>query len=510
MSEKIEITKRAGVVSFFTLVSRVAGLVRDAVVAFFFGTTDAADAFYMAFTLPNLLRRFVAEGALTIAFIPVFSETLKKSREEALHLASLTFSYLSIILAGLTVAGIALAPFLVTVIAFGFKDQPEKFALTVTLTRLCFPYIFLVSLAALAMGILNALKRFASPAAAPILFNVGLIAGACFSPWFHPPVYGLALGVLLGGLGQLLLQWGELVRLDWRPRFAWGSHPALWRLLGLMVPAAYGAAVYQCNVIIVRLFASFLPAGSVSYLWYADRVFEFPVGVFAIAVATAIQPTLSDQVAEKDMTAFKESLDFGLRFNFLITIPAMAGLIVLAQPIVMVLFQRGAFSPLDSMETASTLIAFAVGLPFLGAVRILVPAFYALKDAKRPVVIATLAVAANLVFAFLLVRPLAHEGLALALSLAAAVNFIGLMRVLRKYVGGWAWRNTIRVVAQTMAASAVMAGLLWIPQHYGWVFREGGLWRHGLELAVLVSVGAGLYFLLSGAGHRSKLVRFFR
>ena len=495
MSDTHQITRRTGVVSFFTLISRMGGLVRDAVIAYFFGTTDAADAFYMAFTIPNLLRRFVGEGALTIAFIPIFTETVKRSVGEAKYLAGLTLTYLSAILLFLTVIGIAAAPVLVQVIAWGYTELPEKFALTVLLTRWTFPYIFLVSLAALAMGILNTLKRFASPAAAPIFFNIGMILGALSSPWFDPPILGLAFGVLLGGLAQLILQFFDLYRMGWLPKPIFGSHPALWKLLGLMGPAAYGAAVYQCNVVIIRLFASFLPSGAVSYLWYADRIFEFPVGVFAIAVATAIQPTLSDHVADNNMEAFRNNLNFGLRLNFLITLPAMAGMMVLAAPITRVLFQRGTFGPIDTEQTAMTLLAFALGLPFLGAVRILVPAFYSLKDARSPVLYATVAVVANGIFCLLAVGTFEHVGLALALSLASAINFIGLTYSLRKKIGSLGVRPLLFSIGKVLMATLLMSVvLLWI-QRAEWLFAVGtSLWWQAGQLFFLVFAGMALFF----------------
>lgn len=498
MEERGKITKRAGIVGFFTLLSRIAGLIRDVAVAFFFGTSLAADAFYMAFTIPNLLRRFVAEGALTIAFIPIFSEYIKKNRDEAKELASLTFTYLLILLLIIMFLGILLAPWLVTLIAPGFDAIPEKYALTVQLTRFCFPYIVFVSLAALAMGILNSFKYFATPAAAPILFNVGFIIGALASPLFDPPVLGLTFGVLLGGMAQMGLQWAHLMRLHFMPKLKFGIHPAIWRLLGLMGPAAYGAAVYQLNVVIVRYFASYLPSGAVSYLWYADRIFEVPIGIFAISLATAIQPTLADQAAEKDWSAFRDTLAHGLHLNYLITIPAMVGLIVLAQPIVQVIFEHGIFTTVATQETASTLIAFAVGLPFLGAVRVLVPAYYALQDAKRPVLFATVAVATNFLGAYFFVTRLHHEGLALAISIASAVNMLLLQLYLKRYIGSWPWRLMLTVLFKVMIATGLMAGVLLGLQQIDWFASNSSFLWQVFRLAVLVAVGAGSFF---GSAH---------
>lgn len=498
MSENAKVTKRAGLIGFLTLLSRITGLLRDAAVAYFFGATWVADAFYMAFTIPNLLRRFVAEGALTISFIPIFTGELKKSRESARVLSRQAFSWLFLLLILITLAGIWFSPQILKGMAAGFEAEPEKFALTVTLTRLCFPYIVFVSLAALVMGVLNSLKIFGSPAASPICLNLGLIAGAAASFWFDPPVVGLAAGILLGGAMQLLIQIPDLARAGFFPRFNFGLHPELKPLLGLMAPAAYGAAVYQVNVIIMRLFASYLPTGAISYLWYASRLFEFPMGVFAIALATAIQPTLSEFAAEKNWDRFKDSLNYGLRLNFLITFPAMVGLVILSGPLVRVLLQRGEFDPVAAVATGQAMMAFAVGLPFLGLVRIIVPAFYSLKDSKTPVVWATVAVAVNLALAKLWVGPLGHNGLALALSASSLVNAFGLLIWMRRKVGRLGLKRLMRVGWQTLLASAGMGLLLWWPQYKGWWLAKNlSLWWQGLELLVSVAAGIFIFFGLA-------------
>lgn len=495
MSENTAVTKRAGLIGFLTFLSRITGLLRESFVAYFFGAGVAADAFYMAFTIPNLLRRFVAEGALTISFIPIFSAELKKSRASAKELSNQAFTWLSLFLLLLTAAGIWFSPEILNAMAAGFKEEASKFDLAIRLTRLCFPYIFFVSLAALVMGVLNSLKRFGSSAASPICLNMALIGGALVSPWFDPPVLGLAVGVLAGGVLQLAAQLPDLWKTGffWRVRF--GVHPELKALLGLMLPAAYGAAVYQLNVVIMRLFASYLPTGAISYLWYANRLFEFPMGVFAIALATAIQPTLSDFAAEKKISEFKDSLNYGLRLNFLITIPAMIGLILLSHPIVRILLQRGAFDPYAAQATAEAMMAFALGLPFLGLVRILVPAFYSLKDSKRPVLFATLAVAVNLGLAWWWVGPLEHNGLALALSVSSFVNGACLLVYLRRKLGRLGIRNLMRTVLQTSSASLLMGFCLWWPQYRGWWLQDSApLWRQSAELAATVVAGILLFF----------------
>lgn len=498
MSEQSQIGKRTGVIGGLTLVSRISGLIRDAVIAFFFGTSAAADAFYMAFTIPNLLRRLVAEGALTISFVPIFSAELKKSRESAKILSDQAFTYLTLFLVLLCVAGIYFSPSIVKVIAAGFADDPNQVALTIKLTQLCFPYLFFVSLAALAMGLLNSLKKFASPAAAPIFLNLGLIGGALVSLWVEPPVYGLAFGVFVGGLMQLAVQLPDVRRLGFFPKINFQIHPELKSLLGLMLPAAYGAAVYQLNVIVIRFFASYLPTGAVSYLWYANRLFEFPMGVFAIALATAIQPTLSDYAAEKDWEKFKETLNYGLRLNFFITIPAMVGLIVLAHPLVRVLLQRGAFNPIAAQGTAEAMIAFAVGLPFLGLVRLIVPAFYALKDSKTPVVMASVAVAVNIGLSYWWVQLWEHIGLALAVSASSLVNAVGLSLWMRRKMGPFGGRSCLEVIGQSTLAASVMGFILLWPQTKDWWLKlTDSIWLQGLQLLISIGSGVLVFFLVA-------------
>ncbi len=498
MSESKQIARSTGTISFFTLISRITGLARDSTVAYFFGTSAAADAFYMAFTLPNLLRRFVAEGALTISFVPIFTAELKKSHTSAKELSDQAFSYLAVFLLFLTAMGIYFAPEILQLMAAGFQESPEKFSLMVYLTRLCFPYIFFVSLAALVMGILNSFKYFGSPAASPICLNVGLIAGALVSPWFHPPAVGLVAGVLVGGLFQLLIQFPDLKKIGFVPRIDFRVHPELKKLLGLMLPAAYGAAVYQVNVIVMRLFASYLPDGAISYLWYANRLFEFPMGVFTIAIATAIQPTLAGFAADKHWEQFKDTLNYGLRLNFLITLPAMMGLVLLSHPIVRILLQRGEFDPHATSATATAMMAFSVGLPFLGVVRILVPAFYSLQDSKRPVLFATVAVVVNLLLGFWWVGLWQHTGLALALSVSSIVNAFGLITYLRWKLGKLGIKKLARVLIQASVASGVMGAALWWPQYKGWwLVATSSFWLQAGELFISVVGGIFIFFLVA-------------
>ncbi|MFH0799767.1 MAG: murein biosynthesis integral membrane protein MurJ [Pseudomonadota bacterium] len=490
--EHAQISRRVGTVSFYTFLSRILGLARDSVMAWAFGATRIADAFYVAFRIPNLLRRLVAEGALTIAFVPIYTEHLRKSRSDAREAASAVFTYLSLFLVLLVVMGIAFAPWLVKLIAWGFCSTPEKFDLTVYLTRLMFPYIFLISLVALAMGMLNSLKHFRAPAASPILLNVGIIFGAVvLSRFFAVPATGLALGVLLGGVMQLALQIPPLMREGMLPRlnFNW-RHPALKGLLLLMGPSAFGAAVYQLNVIIITFIASFLPEGSVSYLWYADRVSEFSLGIFSIAVATAALPTLSEHAADGNTGALKETMNYSLRLAFLIDIPAAVGLFILARPVVSTLFERGAFTHEATVATAGALAFFALKIPFVSGVRNLVPGFFSLKDAKTPVFTAIIAVVVNTVAAVVLMGRMLHLGLALALVVSSAANFFILLYLFRRKVGIIGGMKIIKSLVKTCIASGAMAAVLIAIMRFTEQFLVGSFLARAAYLLSLVLVGS--------------------
>ena len=347
-SEEKNINRAAGVVGSFTFLSRVSGLIRDMVLASFFGSGMAADAFFVSFRIPNLLRRLFAEGSLTIAFIPVFTEYLtQKTKKDAFDLARIVLTLLSLILVIVTLLGVFSSPLIVRIQAFGFGGSGVKYDLTVLLTRITFPYIFFISIVAFFMGVLNSLRHFAAPAAAPILLNVGIIGAAyLISPYCPEPIVGVAVGVLIGGILQLALQipWvlREGVRLFplWQP-----EHPAVRRIGLLMLPAIFGSAVYQFNQFIGTLLASFLAEGSVSWLYYADRIVQFPLGVFAIAISTAILPSLSSQAAKKDIDGFEATISHALGLVFFVTIPSTVGLIVLGRPIILVLFERVRLAP---------------------------------------------------------------------------------------------------------------------------------------------------------------------
>lgn len=497
MSEAEHITRRASQVGLLTLGSRVLGLLRDAVVAYVFGTRMAADAFYVAFRIPNLLRRLLAEGSLTFAFVPVFSQHLRTSPEEGRKAANAVFSALCLVLVVVVAAGMIFAPLIVNVVAAGFAKDPEKFALTVRLTRIMFPYIGMASLMAFMMGILNSLKHFTAPAAAPMLLNIGIIFGALVLSHFFPEMsVGLAIGVLIGGAMQMAIQVPPLRKLGFMPQFRsdWGN-PAIPEVWKMMLPSVFGSAVYQINVLVITLLASFLPSGSVSYLWYADRITELPLGIFAVAIATATLPTLSDHAADHNVGPFTETLRHGLRVAMLEAIPSAVGIILLATPIVELLFERGSFGPGSVAGTVGALIFFAMGIPFISGVRNTVPAFYALKDARTPVKVAVLALIVNASIAFSLMQVMAHRGLALAMAVSSAVNFMALLYMLRRKIGAFGLARLLDTVRNAALACAVMAAWLlavrwWLAVHP----VTGTLYRAAVLLPV-IAVGLGLYIL---------------
>lgn len=458
-TENHRVARAAGVVGLSTMLSRVFGFIRDVVVARYFGAGLATDAFFVAFRIPNLLRRLFAEGSLTIAFVPVFTEYLKtKSREDAFELARVAFTLLSAILVAVSVAGVLLSPAIVTLMAPGFRASPDKYALTVLLTRIMFPYIFFIALVALCMGILNSLRHFATPALSPVILNLCMIAAALFlRDFFAEPILALAVGVMIGGLMQLAVQLPVLFRLGvrLRPDFHFG-HEGVRRIGALMLPAAFGAAVYQINIFISTLLASFLPEGSVSFLYYADRIVELPLGIFGIAIGTAALPSFSDQAARGQHDEMKRTISFSLRLMLFITMPAMIGILALREPIISVLFQRGEFDPRSAVLTAQALFWYAVGLWAFSTIRVVVAAFYALQDTKTPVRIAVVALVVNTVCSAALMFPMKHNGLAFATSIASAVNVLTLAYLLRKRIGEFLDAAFWRSLARVTAASAVM------------------------------------------------------
>ena len=483
-------------VSSLTMVSRVLGYVRDFFIARIFGAGLATDAFFVAFKIPNLLRRLFAEGAFSQAFVPILAEY--KNRTGAEDTKSLVDSIATVLLIALVVAaalGMAAAPLIVYLTAPGFAAEPEKFALTVTLLRITFPYIVFISLVALAAGILNTWNRFAVPAVTPTLLNVAFIVGAAFlAEYFDPPVLVLAWAVFVGGFLQLVYQVPFLAKLGLLPRWRldW-SHPGLRRVLLLMAPAAFGVSVSQISLLLNQIFASFLPTGSVSWLYYADRLMELPAGVLGVAVGTILLPSLSKYHASANTTEYSRLLDWGLRITVLLAVPAAVALAVLALPLITMLFHYGRFGAEDAWMTRQALVAYSLGLVGMILVKILAPGFYARQNVATPVKIGILTLVATQLMNLVLVAPLRHAGLALAIGLGACLNALLLFIFLRRdkiYVPQPGWPL---FVLKVLAAVGFMAIVLFTTMgEASWWLMAG--WQRKVPAVLgLVALGTAVY-----------------
>lgn len=493
------VVKAAGIIGASTFLSRVLGFVRDMVVARAFGASHVADAFYVAYRIPSLLRELFAEGSMSAAFVPVFTQTLTtESRDEARRLARAAFSLILVVVTTVTVVGMVFAPWIVAVIAPGFGDDPGKSALTTDLTRIMFPYLLWISLAALAMGVLNSVRAFAAPALSPALFNLSIIAAVfLLAPFLDEPVLAVAWGVFIGGLAQLLVQVPSLRQANmglgwlWRP-----DHPGLRRMGILLIPTLVGLSVSQVNIFINTLLASFLARGSVTYLYYAMRLVQFPLGVFGVALSTALLPTMSTHAAKHDVAALRDTLSFGLRLILFITIPAMVGLIALRTPIIHVLFEHGRFVAADTVGTAAALLGYTVGLWAFAGVRVVVPVFYARQDTTTPVVVAAACVLINIALSLVLMGPLAHAGLALATAIASAVNFVALLAVLHRRIGSFGGRRVARSAGLALLASLPTAVIGWVVSNLA-IWEQPAAWLTKIVLlALAISASVGAYALL--------------
>jgi putative peptidoglycan lipid II flippase len=500
--------RSTGLVGSFTLLSRVLGLVRDIVFARFFGASVVMDAFFVAFRIPNIFRRFFAEGSFSQAFVPVFAEYDEgRSRAEVRELVDRTAGTLGLILFGVTAAGVVLAPVFITVFAPGFladarTDGAERFDLSVAMLRWTFPYLLFVSLAALAGGILNTYHRYSAAAFSPVLLNLVLIGFAAWvAPLYARPGIALAAGVFTAGVVQLVAMWPSLARLGLAPRPRPGfDHPGVRRILGLMLPGLFGSSVAQISILLDTLIASFLVTGSISWLYYSDRVMEFPLGVFGIALATVILPNLSRQHAAGAAAEFGGTLDWALRVTLLIAVPASVGLAVLAGPLLATLFFGGRFGAEDVGMAGASLVPYAVGLTGFCLVKVLAPGFFARQDTRTPVRVGLIALGTSMGFNLLAVAPYAalggpapHAGLAAGTALGAFVNsallYRGLARdgVLRLAPG------MPRFVLRVAVASGVMGVLLvqFAPPLAAWL--AAGAWQRCLWLAAAVSGGVVAY-----------------
>lgn len=514
MSEKKQIVRAAGVLGAATVLSRIMGMVRDMVVSRLFGAGFATDAFFAAFQIPNMLRRFFAEGALTSAFVPIFAERQAQDPADARLLANICFTLLTIVMALVTILGILLSPVLVRLMFPGFAAQPAKLNLTIFLNQLMFPYIFFVSLVALCMGILNTVRHFFTPAISTVFLNISMILCAwLLHDRFAVPIVALAVGVLVGGVVQLLLQLPTLYRLGFPLRPTLARHPAVKRIVLLMGPSVFGVGVYYLNIMVGAILASLLPQGSVSFLYYAQRFFEFPQGIFTVSVAQAVLPSMSRQAADGDLAALKESMAFGLRLLLVITVPATVGLMVCATPIFSLIFMGGEFTYLTATKSAFALQYYALGLAVVAMVRVIVPAFYALKDTRTPVITAFIAFVLNVGFSLVLMKPLLHGGLALASTLSALVNLLLLAWFLHRKIGCFGGGAILLTGGKALLASLPMGGaVFWIVGLHDWALPGARLLK-GAVLGGAIAGGVAIYLplaLLLGCGEVRDAVQLAR
>lgn len=488
-----------------TFLSRLLGLARDMVIARFYSAGIEADAFFVAFRIPNFLRRLFAEGAFSVAFVPVLTEYKnQRSLEETRALLNTVSGTLGGILLVISILGVIGAPWLVYVFAAGFADQPEKFALTASMLAITFPYVMLISLTALAGGVLNTWKQFAVPAFTPVLLNISLISCAIWlSPHLEQPVLALAWGVFIAGVAQLSFQIPFLNRLGLlpKPRFSWRDS-GVQKVVKLMIPGLFGSSVAQINLLFDTFIASFLVTGSVSWLYYSDRLLEFPLGVFGIALATVVLPHLSENHFRQGAQAFRQTLGWAVHMAWLIALPAMMGLLLLAQPILATLFQYGEFSSHDSYMSSLSLMAYALGLPAFILIKVLANAYYARQDTKTPVKIGIQAMILNMLLNLICVGSLyamdfhaLHMGLALATSGSAWFNALMLAHRLRREELLVFSHDSALAYGRIMLATVLMSLLLWLmlePQHW----PEWSWWQRLGQLALLVG-GAMLVYGLS-------------
>lgn len=523
---KTGLLRSTAVFSAMTFLSRVSGLVRDQVYAAVFGASPAMDAFVVAFRIPNFMRRLSAEGSFSMAFVPVLAEYKNRHGHAAVkELVDRVAGTLTAFLLVLTAAAVLLAPWIMPVFAPGFGADTEQGRLAAEMLRITFPYALFISLASLAGGILNSYDRFAVPALSPVLMNLAMIAAAlCVAPYMREPVLALAWGVFAAGILQLGFQLPSLAKLGLLPRPRWGvAHAGVRRIMKLMVPTLFGASVAQVNLLLNTIMASFLIGGSVTWLYYTDRLLEFPLGMFGVAIGTVILPHLSGRHASTDPQGFSKALDWGFRLCLLIGVPACLGLILCAEPLIATLFQHGNFSAHDTRMSQLSLVAQATAVPAFLLVKVLAPAFYSRQDTRTPVKAAVVSVAGNVLFTVLLLFgllsltdigraavaasgghlfealgrvPGAHACLALAIALAGWLNAIQLWWYLRRaevYAVQPGWRHFLRQLAvAAIGMVAVVLAILWLWQDWTtWPWWER-IWR----LAVVVGAGAIVYAAL--------------
>jgi putative peptidoglycan lipid II flippase len=446
--------------SFATFLSRISGYIKDMVLAGFFGASLVADTFFVAFRIPNLLRELFAEGSMSSAFIPVLTEyRTKRGEEEAKRIVRIVFTFILLVVGSIVLLGIFFSPIIVRLIAPGFIPLPEKFNLTVVLTRIMFPFLLFISLASLLMGALNVKRVFFIPAFAPVMLNLSIILSVLtFSGYFEVPIIAVAVGVTLGGLLQFLFQVPSFFKNGYDLKIDRDfRHEALKKISILLIPATMAMAVSQINIFVSTILASFLKEGSITYLYYSMRMIQFPIGIFGVAMGMAVLPLFSEHASKGEIGLLKKDFSFSLRLLFFITIPAMLGLIALRREIIEILFERGRFTHQDTLQTANALFYYSLGIWSIVGVRIMTAFFYSVQDTKTPVRIAMAGMLTNIIASLILMRFLEHSGLALANSIASWFNLTLLYYFLRKRFGSPGTRNIVVSTLKTLIASFLMA-----------------------------------------------------
>ncbi len=492
--------RAAGSMSVMTALSRIGGYVRDNLQATILGASNSTDAFVIAYRIPNMLRRLVGEGALTSAFVPTFARYMKTEDRAAMwRFAGSVLYALTFLLATIVVLGIAFSPLFVKLLAWGFIESPEKVGLTVALNRLMFPYIFFISLTALASGILNAFDVFALPAFTPVLLNLSIIGCALFmKSWFSDPAYAFGIGVLLGGVLQIAVQVPSLLRhgLDLRPPRPF-DRQGLREVGRLVLPRVFGVGITQVNLVVDSNFAASLRSGSISFLYYANRITELTLGIFGISLSTVILPMLSRAAADRDRPRVVETLSTAMRLLVFITVPATVGIVVLRIPIIHVLFERGRFHASDTLFTASALAYYSLGLLPYAAVSVQATAFYAHRDTRTPVKVGALTFFLHLGLNFVLRGPMAHDGIALSTSLSAFADSILLAWLLRRRAGDYLDRPVALCAARTLAASGALAVVLLLAIRRIDILALHGIALKAAALVSLIAGGGAVYFAAS-------------
>jgi len=482
--------------------SRVLGLIREQIFAGMFGAGYAYDAFVVAFRIPNLLRDLFGEGALSAAFVTVFSDyDTRRGRKATWELAGTVLTFFAVLLSLLTLAGIYLTPFIVNLLAPDFQLVAGKIELTVKLTRIMFPFLIFIALAAVAMGILNTRGRFFVPAMASSFFNLGSIVGGVslallFPRIGQPAIAGMAWGTLIGGLLQLLIQLPSLRRVGFafRPRFSLRD-PGLTRVLLLMLPATIGLSATQINIFVNTNFAASCAEGSVSWLNYAFRLVQLPIGIFGVAFSIAVMPLLGRQAAEKDFSGLQQTFNSSLIMVLSLTIPATAGLVLLAEPVIRLIFERGAFSAFDTFRTAEALAYYAFGLFAYSAVKVMVPVFYALGDTRYPVIGSFIAVAANIIVVTLTIDHFQHKAIALSTSFTMTLNFAFLGIILYRRLAGFSLRPLLAGSGKILAATTVMAAAVWGLKSWLSSWLLGGIVPQLIAVLGIIVAGGLIYYL---------------